>query len=381
MRKWVYQALCAIINEGAYSNLYIKDHLDVLPEKDKALAVRIVYGTLQNERLLETIILHHCQKRPSKMIMILLMMSVYQLKFLDKVPAYAIIDEAVSLTKPKQKGFVNAILRTIAKESIDIKTYPLAIQTSLPDWLVSMWIKQYGQEKAFQFAFSTLSIHPVTVRKENQIIEYTGQDLKSDPDYLSGKISAQSLGSFEIARFLEAKAGMRVLDVCAAPGTKTLAIAQMMDDKGSIDCIDLHAHRVKLIESDAKRLHISIVHTHCQDARNLESFGSYDRVLCDVPCSGYGILARKPDMKHTLDPSDMDALIPLQQEILQEASKHVQAKGILVYSTCTMNKKENEKQIEIFLKRNDDFEWIDSKTIEPDQKQDGFYMAKLIRKI
>ena len=154
-----------------------------------------------------------------------------------------------------------------------------------------------------------------------------------------------------------------------------MAMAEMMYNKGHIDSFDLHAHRKDLIESDAKRLGIDIVHAGVQDATKFKSSVLYDRILCDVPCSGYGVLSRKPDIKLRMLPEDMDTLIPLQYAILNNVCQYVKEGGFIVYSTCTMNKKENEKQIQRFLKEHDMFRLVDAVNIFSDSKQDGFYMA------
>ena len=159
-----------------------------------------------------------------------------------------------------------------------------------------------------------------------------------------------------------------------------MAMAERMHNQGHIDAYDLHAHRKDLIENDAKRLGIDIIHAGVQDATTLKSSVLYDRILCDVPCSGYGVLSRKPDIKLRMLPEDMDTLIPLQYAILNNVCQYVKKGGIIVYSTCTMNKKENEKQIQRFLKEHDMFSLVDEVNIFSDSKQDGFYMAKLVRK-
>lgn len=174
-------------------------------------------------------------------------------------------------------------------------------------------------------------------------------------------MSAQDEGSFAIAKFVDPQENERILDCCAAPGTKTMAMAERMHNQGHIDSYDLHAHRKELIESDAKRLGIDIVHAGVQDATTFKSSLLYDRILCDVPCSGYGVLSRKPDIKLHMVPEDMDSLIPLQYSILNNVCQYVKVGGVLVYSTCTMNKKENEKQIEKFLNAHEEFSLVDEK--------------------
>lgn len=192
-------------------------------------------------------------------------------------------------------------------------------------------------------------------------------------------MSVQDPGSFDIVQFLDVLDGDSVLDVCAAPGTKSFAIAER-DPAGRVDASDIHEHRVALIETDARRLHLKNVQASVRDARSLEDAGRYDRVLCDVPCTGYGVLARKPDIKLKLKSEDLDALLPLQAEILEEASRHMKDDGKLVYSTCTLDRKENEKQVEKFLKAHPDWQLEDQKTVFPDETRNGFYMARLSRK-
>lgn len=218
------------------------------------------------------------------------------------------------------------------------------------------------------------------VRVQDPLYIYKGNDYFHHDYYQKGYMSAQDEGSFEIAKFVDPQENETILDCCAAPGTKSMAMAEMMHNKGHIDAYDLHAHRKDLIENDAKRLGIDIIHAGVQDATTFESSVLYDRILCDVPCSGYGVLSRKPDIKLHMVPEDMDTLIPLQYSILNNVCQYVKVEGTLVYSTCTMNKKENEKQIEKFLKAHKEFSLVEEKTIFSNATQDGFYMAKLMRK-
>lgn len=401
MRKWLLDALYEVIENGVYSNLYLRNHLyEIKEEIDRALATRIFYGTLQNHSFCRENWKRYVKKNPSKKTRIILDFSVYQLLFLDKVPAYAVVDEAVRLVKKvsyKEAGLTNAILHKINKETILVKedeTEELAYRTSLPVWLIQMWKAQYGWQQAQQFAWASVQTSPMYVRLNTMrsqaldttvfeptqwasIYIYHGDAIDQHPLYLDGTISVQEPGSYEIARFVDAESGMKVLDTCAAPGTKTFAMAELCDDKATIDALDIHAHRIQLIENDKKRLGIEHVHPLCMDATQLSELGEYDLILCDVPCSGYGVLARKPDIKLHMDSSDMDALIPIQYDILCEASKHLKEEGLLIYSTCTLNKKENEKQVERFIEEHPDFHLVESKTVVPDEKNGGFFMTKM----
>lgn len=398
MRYWVYRALYEVIVHQVYSNLYLKNNLYQVDCKDQALATNIFYGTIQNYSFCQYVWKQYAHYKVSDKIDVLLSMSVYQLIFLDKVPSYAIVNEAIEIAKkeePRSKGFVNAILRKINKNKIN---YPenefnrLSIQYSLPVWLLKMWDKQYGSMQMRNMLPYCNQIMPLYIRyNPNYTFETTYEhicgtlyktnlnQIANNQLYKDGKISVQDEGSYQICLFLDIKENMNVLDCCAAPGTKSMAIAEMLHHSGHVDCIELHEHRKQLIEKDIQRLSLNNVSCFCQDARDLSSFLEYDRVLCDVPCSGYGVLSRKPDIKLKMKPEDMDTLIPLQYEILESASKHVKKGGILVYSTCTINKKENEKQIEKFIENHSNYECLEMKTIFPQKEKDGFYMAKLKR--
>lgn len=399
MRQWIYKALNAVIINQEYSNLYLRHHLHECPKKDQALATRIFYGTLQNWIYCQKAWEIYATKKPNKKIALLLTMSSYQLLFLDKVPSYAIVNDAVQIAKkiqPSSKGFVNAILRKVKPLQLDDSLSSLAIQYSLPEWLLRLWEKQYGYNQAIENAKASLHILPTYVRRNplkvdkevflananiketSQVLAtYTGNDFSKDPFYLEGKMSAQDIGSYEISQFMNVQKGEHILDCCAAPGTKSMAMAESVADQAFFTCLDIHSHRVDLISKDANRLGLHSIQTLQADASTVELNQQFDRILCDVPCSGYGVLSRKPDIKLRMQSSDMDALIPLQYSILENVSKYLKQGGVLVYSTCTLNKKENEKQILAFLKNHPNFTLLEEKTLFPSKFNDGFYMAKI----
>jgi 16S rRNA (cytosine967-C5)-methyltransferase len=406
-RNWVFKALCQVVQEGVYSNLYLKDHLDEVDPKNRALATRIFYGTIQNYTLCEYVWKKYVTKKVPKKINILLTMSVYQMLFLDKVPVYAVVNDAVKIARvvnPSLAGLVNAVLHKVQQNPIELPEHTLekiAVRYSVPEWLIRMWQAQYGLEKAQQMAKLSNQAMPVIVRanplqsnetdfennpdfvllKKPLYIYKGSQSLPEHPFYKQGKISAQDEGSYDIAALASPKPQDKVLDVCAAPGTKTMAMAEMMQNTGSILALDVHEHRTRLIANDARRLHLKNVQAKTQDSTDLSEIDElFDVVLCDVPCSGYGVLARKPDLKLRMKSSDMDTLIPLQRKLFEQAANHVVPGGRLVYSTCTINKKENEKQVEFFLQNHPEFELIKEETIFPDVQKDGFYMAALKKK-
>lgn len=411
MREWVYLALVDVIRKKTYSNLYLKDHLHEVDPKDRALASNIFYGTLQNYDLCQYAWSRFTDGKVDPKTGILLSMSTYQLLFLNRVPSYAIINEANKIAVHHlrgQKGLVNALLRKVKDTPLQYPSDPvaaLALKTSMPQWLLKLWIKQYSPQQAFKFAHASLDALPVVVRvnplvwsieqaklcarlkpfeadysDQTGLFIYTGNQIGHDVLYQEGKISVQDPGSYEIARWADVKPGQSVLDLCAAPGTKTMAMAEMAKDEALIEAQDLHEHRVRLIEQDAKRLHLHSVHARAQDSTIVPTpVKEYDVVLCDVPCSGFGILARKPDLKLRLDPQTIDSLIPIQRELLKSAARQTKPGGTLIYSTCTLDKKENEKQVEEFLAQQDGFVLDKQQTIEPTAKNGGFYIAKLIR--
>lgn len=409
-RKFAYQALCDITINKTYSNLYLKEHLHKVDEKDRGLASNIVYGTLQNYRYVRYQWEYLAKNPVKKEVAILLDMSVYQLFFLENVPSYAILNEAVEIAKSKIEkkmgAFVNALLRNVMRNGKRAlpqdENEALAIRYSYPSWLLKMWKAQYGDEMMMKTIHRFQQVHRNSVRVNTlkttpqALIEsgnyqpgklckdalyYVGDvPLATTSDYLEGRISMQDEASMMVAPIVNPKPHERILDMCSAPGSKACHMAQLMNDQGVIVCCDIHPHRVELIRSGAKRLGITCLQPMVNDATKLEHLPphSFDRVLCDVPCSGYGVLGRKSDIKLHMQSSDMDTLIPLQYDILKQGALMVKTKGILVYSTCTLNKKENEKQIERFMKEYPNFKLLGMKTIFPHQcHSDGFFIAKL----
>lgn len=409
MRKWVLNALMAVIRDKTYSNLYLRNHLQEVPFQDRALAANIFYGTLQNYALCQSIWKKKLDSKAkvSLATSVLLTMSVYQLLFLDKVPSYAVVDDANKLAGPKARALVNAILRKVSQDrTIQYPSDPiqaLALSTSLPEWLIRLWVAQYSPQQAFKFAKATTKTYPLVVRinplrfsleeanahprlqklegpwKDDPLYLYMGNNFGKEDLYLEGKISAQDPGSYLIAKWANPKAGQSILDLCAAPGTKTMAMAEMANNEAFFKAQDLHEHRAKLIENDAKRLGLNHIEAIAQDSTKVLDNKQYDVVVCDVPCTGFGVLGRKPDMKLHLDPQDMDSLLPVQKELLEAAALQTKAGGNLIYSTCTLNTKENEKQVKAFLEAHPEFTLDEQQTIEPSDVNGGFYLARLFK--
>lgn len=407
-RKIAWNCLKSIYLEHQYSNLCLRKELEYVDVQKRPFITQLVYGTLENYRYVRWCWGGFVKKIPKEELAILLDMAVYELLWMQTKP-YALINESVALAKsiaPKYAGLCNAVLRKVAQQGKrplpEDEQEALAISTSHPLWLIQMWKAQYGWDICKRICegdakarknvgrVNTLKItrdalcaqdphfHPSEVGKD--AVLYDKGNIAHTDWFKKGYVSIQDEASQMIAPLLEPKKKMRVLDVCSAPGTKACHIAQLMENDGMILCGDIHEHRVALIEEGAKRLGLTCIQARVMDATILEGIqpASFDRVLCDVPCSGYGTLSRKSDIKLHMQSSDMDTLLPIQRAILKKAAEMVKPNGILVYSTCTLNKKENEKQVQFFLQQHPQFGLLEEHTIFPFLYDcDGFYMAKL----
>lgn len=400
----------AIILDQQYSNLYLRKALKQIEEPDKSFITSLVYGTMQHSLSVRYQWEYLTEKPLPEDIAILLDMSFVQLYHMDKIPEFALVNEAVEIASKlhhgKYKGVVNAILRRKIREGKrplpEEPVERLAIETSHPVWLVKMWLKQYGFEIAEKICQENQKIPVQTARVNlNEIsidelihvypefekstlegsVKIKNGNIADSEAYIKGFVTIQDESSQRVALVLDPKPNERILDCCAAPGTKTTHICQLMRDKGEIIACDLHEHRVKLMDQAAERLNYHSIHTRVLDATTChEQFekNSFDRVLVDVPCSGYGVLKRKNDIKVHMKPEDMDEIIPLQRSILESACQVVKQDGILVYSTCTLNKKENENQMKQFLERHPEFVSEHIETIFPfETGNDGFFICRM----
>ncbi|MBR3356759.1 MAG: 16S rRNA (cytosine(967)-C(5))-methyltransferase RsmB [Solobacterium sp.] len=400
-REYALDVLYRVFREHGFASLILRSC--PLDEQETALAANMIYGTIRQYALLEAQWRPHVKTRVRPRTALLLDMTVYQLFFMDGVPAYAAVNEAVAMTKKAEKSFVNAVLRSVQEQGLLVPEgdapAQLAVRFSHPEWLVRMWTAHYGREQAMRILAADQKEHPAygrinTLRNDPAIKEdsrvtmveddcfhYDGVLSRTDW-FREGKILIQDRSSQRVARQLDAKAGMRVLDVCAAPGTKTQHTACLMNDTGSITACDLYEQRCGLIDQLMEKTGVSIVHTESRDASQKREESEYfDRILCDVPCSGLGDLSHKPEIRWHIQPQDIDEVARTQAAILDASADALKHGGILVYSTCTLNRKENEKQIAAFLSRRKDYELLHEETLFPDALDaDGFYLAKLHRK-
>ncbi len=397
-RQVAFEALLKINRDGAYSNLAVdaalkeNDHLD---ERDKAFASNLIYGTLDRLILIDynlSLYLNQPVRKLKPELHTVLRMGVYQLLFMDKVPTRAAVNESVNLAKVNKSQFaaslVNAVLRRVADNGLKLpegsETDPnyLAIKYSCPEWLLSLWIDAYGLDNAIELAQKALEAPPLVVKvntvKTNAddlvwklaeegviaervegfgdalILKNSGsvEDLLA---YKEGLFHAQDLASQMCCKALEPQIGDTVFDLCSAPGGKAFTIAEAMQNRGCVRAFDIYQSRVDLIKSGAERLGLTNVYTYLSDASIYnENYGMADKVLCDVPCSGLGIIRRKPEIRFK-SRVDIDNLPDLQYRILCNAIKYLKDGGRLVYSTCTLNPKENSDVCDRFLAEHPEF--------------------------
>ena len=392
------------INNGAFSNLIsVGNDIDGL---DRAFAESIAMGTLERKITLEFVLADSIRENTKNDIKLLLMTGVYQILYMDRVPDSAACDETVTIAKAifgnKTAGFVNAVLRNICRNKEDIYKnienakghIKYSVNEDLFELLSSQYPDCYGEIFTAFFGKSPLFLRVNTLKSDaNKVAERVCGEILGDTTVVcknsseglslieSGEFYVQGLASQTAVKWLDAQSGHTVIDVCACPGGKTLGAAIDMQNKGCIYSFDLHANKLPLIQKSASILGIDIIHTEKHDAKIAKDalIGKADRVICDVPCSGTGVMGSKPEIKYK-SPSDFSGLYATQRAIIHSASKYLKADGVMIYSTCSINKLENEIVVSEFINQNPNFKLIEDKTILPfSDEKEGFYMAKIIR--
>lgn len=382
----VFESLKRVYTEGAFSNMAINEALVHHKGCNESFVRNYAKGVLRNTIRLDYQIDKLASKGISKVStrpLIVLRMGLYAIDSLGSVPDHAAVNEAVNLAKKVAKGsdkFVNGVLRTYIREKDKyiIPEERLDLKYSVNEALISLLSSQYGDET--EDILKGLNEPPQTVIRVNRLcadrtdvieklrelgikaeasadsenaVIASGNGIVSSEVYREGKISIQSLSSMLAIEALGLEAGSSVLDMCAAPGGKSAYAAELMDNSGSVTACDIYEHRLKLIEKTMERLGIDIVTTIAADgtAFNEEMEGKYDYVIADVPCSGLGVMAGKPEISFNCKPDTYDELIEIQEEILKNALRYVKDGGRVEYSTCTLNKNENEKIVEKVLSK------------------------------
>jgi 16S rRNA (cytosine967-C5)-methyltransferase len=418
-RNAAYRILYDVFSNCAYSNIAIDEYLQKnnLDNRDSALAVALVNTVIERKITLEynlKLYLSQPIKKLNPTVYIALMLGSAQILFFDKIPDSAAVNESVELVRKNKcqfaAGLVNAVLRKISAAGLILPTENadeyLSVKYSFPLDFVDMLIERFGRESAISFMENTLENTAIICRlntlktdskglcdalekddarvtffDEKAFILESEKALNNVSAFNDGLFFVQDISSQKCADILDAKAGETVLDVCAAPGGKSFSIAINMNNEGIVYSCDIHEHKLRLIENMAERLGISIIKTELADGTDKAvTHPECDRVLCDVPCSGLGVVGKKPEIKYK-DFAEFEGLPKIQYSILQNASRFVRADGVLVYSTCTIRREENEEIVEKFIKNNDKFMLEYEETLLPDKNgSDGFFIAKLICK-
>ena len=430
--------------EGEHSHIAIRSALSkyqFLPRQERAFITRVCEGTLEYRIQIDYILDSFSKVTVDKMkppIREILRSAVYQLRYMDSVPDSAVCNEAVKLTQRKGfynlKPFVNGVLRTIAREMDQVK-FPsreenlvrsLSVEYSMPEQLVERWLEAYGEETTEKILKDFLEEKPLTVRcrtylnsQEAIVKSLTDQGVKVEPApylpyachisgfdhilaldaFINGKILVQDVSSMLVAEAADPQKGDYVIDVCAAPGGKSLHVGDKMEGFGTVDARDVSQYKVNLIEENIRRTNSINVQAKVQDATifDQESELLADIVLADVPCSGYGVIGKKPDIKYRVTPQKQEEIVILQRTILDRAANYVKPRGTLIFSTCTIAKEENEENMMWFL-QNYPFKLESLDPCLPEElhsettalgylqllpgvhKTDGFFIAKFRRK-
>ena len=439
-RKLALEALYKIDKKEAYSNIVLDELLNknrnVLSNKDINFISELVYGVTTWKLTLDTIIQKYSKikiKKISPWVINILRMGAYQIVFLDKVPKSAAVNESVNLCKKyggKSVGFVNAILRKVEKsdylELFEIKNdiEKISKTTSMPEWIVKELNKEFNTEKVNEICKNSNLKPKITIRVNN--LKTTKNELRKSlqskeievedgiiedflylknvknitnlDEYKKGLFTMQDESAGLTALVLNPKEGESILDCCSAPGGKTTYIAELMNNNGNVIAWDLYKHRLDKVQENSKRLGIDIIKTEENDATVLkeEYIEKFDKILIDAPCLGLGVIKRKPDIKWQRKFEDIEEISKIQEKILNTCSEYLKKGGILVYSTCSIVKSENDKIVEKFLKsesfeleeiNNINIENVDNKITKkgiiklyPSENMDGFFISKLIKK-
>ncbi len=429
-REICMKLLASTEKNASYSNIAL-DRLLVkyhdLRDVDRRFITALYYGVIERRLTLDAVIKKYSSRPSNKLsdaVRQILRMGLYQLLYMDSVPDSAAVNESVKLAggnkNPAVPGFVNALLRGFIRDGKVLpktgdKLTDLSVEYSCPEWIIKMWLEDYGESTALSMLRSSVGRPPVTVRFN--LIRHSREDIihaleldgvscvisdkiegcaelfncgsvENLEAYRLGMIHVQDISCQICAMELGAKPGETVLDMCSAPGGKAFTIAEMMNDCGRVLAYDLHQNRVRLIADGAKRLGLSSVEAGVNNAKQFnEDIPTADRVLCDVPCSGLGVIRRKPEIKYS-DRAAIGGLPGVQYDILSMSASYVKDGGTLIYSTCTLNRAENDLIAKRFLEAHPEFEPVkldnfpDYKVslIPDDFGGDGFFISKFRRK-
>lgn len=426
-RELILEILLAVTRDGEYSHIALRNVLEnyqYLDKSERAFITRVTEGTLERMIELDYIINQFSKTKVNKMkpvIRTIIRSAVYQLKYMDSVPDSAVCNEAVKLAGKRGfsglKGFVNGVLRNISRNLDNVK-YPdksdtvkwLSVMYSMPEWIITEWLKNYDREMVEKMLQAFLAERPTTIRCNLSQIsrEELAEELKKEGvkvrlcdtvdsalfirgyDYLgalesfrTGHFQVQDISSMEVAEWAAPKEDEYIIDVCAAPGGKSLHLADKLAGKGHVEARDLTPYKVDLIRDNITRIGIDNIEAVCQDATVYDeaSEKKADILIADLPCSGLGVLGKKTDLKYKMNPDTQEELVHLQREILSVVHRYVKSGGKLLYSTCTIHRAENQENAAWFAEQYPEFELVRERQFLPGvDDSDGFYIAEFVRK-
>lgn len=422
-REVALKALYEIETKEAYTNAALKNALNSeLSGADRGLVTEIIYGVVSNKTAIDFIISKYSKVKLKKMtpwVRNILRMGIFQIYYMDRIPVSAACNEAVKLAKKYShragSGFVNGVLRAFGREAEEF-TFPktenkaenLSLEFSYSLWMTQRLIEEYGFEPTRQLYMENSRAHGVYIRvntlkvTEDDLCEIlraegigcekteienclyvTGRlSIDSSEAYKNGLYSLQNISSQMAVEALDPQPGDTVIDMCAAPGGKSCAAGERMKNNGRILSFDIFEHKTELIQKAAERLGIGIIDAKVKDGCQTDPQlkGVADRVLADVPCSGLGVIHKKPDIKWNRDLKDVEELCGIQKQILENAAEYVKQGGTLVYSTCTILPEENRMRTEEFLKEHKEFSKVWEKQILTTERgESGFYICKMVK--
>ena len=389
-RQTAFHALSKMEKDNAYSNLLLPEiaAAEDLSRRDMLLAYRIVKTVLERKITIDynlSLYLTQPLKKLKPQVLTILRMGASQLLFMDKIPPSAAINESVKLSKKNgcafASGLINAVLRKVSAKGLtlpedDGSVKFLSIKYSFPEYICEKFVSYFGTETAEKIMASSLGEGNIYIRKNSlkdesftfecekvafpedcYIIRNAG-DIAKLPEFTKGLFHVQDLSSQLCCRVLSPEKGETVIDVCSAPGGKTMTMAQMMENEGKIISCDIHEHKLKLINDTAERLGINIIETHLRDGADKNAhLPEADKILCDVPCSGFGVTGKKPEIKYK-NQDEIASLPELQLEILLNSAQYLKKGGKIVYSTCTLLPEENIEVCKKFLKEKTNFRFV-----------------------
>lgn len=423
--KTVYDILMAVEQKRQYSNIATNNIIDKNEPTKPAFVREIVYGVLENKYLLDYKISRLIKgkiKDVRLQDLTILRSGIYQLEYMNSIKSYTVVNESVKLAKKLAKGrdkFVNAILQRYTREGKNLNLVPKSeeisdiisfwkIKYSFETWILKLFVNQFGlvetenilkslnrhpnffvrtnlneiSRDELQKKLKAMGIESVASERTDTALKLFGKNLIDNSLYERGFYSVQDESSQILIKEMEIEKNLCVVDVCAAPGGKTFAIAERMKNTGMVYSRDIYMHKIKKIENEAKRLRLNNVQASLWDGTKPEAdlVEKCHRVLCDVPCSGLGVIARKPEIKYRKNSEEIKKLYEIQFEILRASAKYLKKDGILLYSTCTINRDENEAIVERFLKENIDFKLEKKILLLPNRDDtDGFFIAKIVK--